>query len=549
MVGAVKDCPPELLRAREAYAHRAWDDAYQLFAALDRESPLGFEDLAKYSWAAGLSGRDRELLSILERSYQLVLGDDPQMAARIGFWLGYRLTALGELGQASGWFARVERLLAREEKPCVVAGYLRIPQTMRHLAQNDCDAAFAAANEAAQIGEQFGEPDLVALARSLQGRARLRQGSIREGLALLDEAMVTVKVAGDAPVVPAIVYCILIEGCRQVYALDRCREWTAALSSWCESQPQLVAFNGVCMVHRVEVMEMNGEWDAAVEEARRACQRVAKTPDPFAAPEAHYQKAEMHRLRGELDEAEGAYLEAHRLGREPQPGMSLLRLAQGRGDVALASIRRALGASSDALQRARLLPAMVEIALAARDVDVAAEASVELERLSERFESEVLAAIAAHARGTVFLARGDPQRALDSLRPALEVWQRVGAPYLAARVRVSAGLACRALGDEDGAALELAAARKVFEELGAKPDLARLPSLAPEDRGHRPDGLTARELEVLGLVAAGKTNKVIAKELFLSEKTVDRHVSNIFVKLGVSSRAAATAYAFTHKLV
>ena len=358
-----------------------------------------------------------------------------------------------------------------------------------------------------------------------------------------------VKVDGDVPAVPAIVYCILIEGCRQVYALDRCREWTAALSRWCESQPQMVAFNGVCMVHRCEVMEMNGQWDAALEEARRACQRVAKTPDPFAAPAAHYQKAEMHRLRGELDEAEAAYLEAHRLGREPQPGMSLLRLAQGRGEVALGSIRRALAASGEPLQRARLLPAMVEIALAAGDVEGAAEASAELEGLSERFESEVLAAIAAHARGMVLLARVEPHRALEALRAALAVWQRVGAPYLAARVRVSTGLACRTLGDAEGAALELAAARKVFEELGARPDLARLPSPPVEDRGHRSNGLSPRELEVLGLIAAGKTNKVIAREMFLSEKTVDRHVSNIFLKLGVSSRAAATAYAFTHKLV
>src|SRR5262249_5376142 len=331
MTGAAGEPTPELLRAREAYAHRAWDDAYRLFSAVDRASPLGREDLAKYSWAAGLSGRDRELLSILERIYQLVLDDDPQLAARVGFWLGYRLNGPGQIGQADGWFARVERLLEREGKPCVVAGYLRIPQTMRHLAENDCDAAFASAAEAARIGEQFGEPDLVALARSLQGRSRLRQGNIREGLALLDGAMVTVKVDGDAPIVPAIVYCILIEGCRQVYALDRCREWTAALSSWCKSQPQMVAFNGVCMVHRVEVMELNGEWDAALEEAQRACQRVAKTPDPFAAPRAHYQKAEMHRLRGELGEAENEYLEAHRPGREPQPGMCLRRLAPGRG--------------------------------------------------------------------------------------------------------------------------------------------------------------------------------------------------------------------------
>jgi len=539
MAGGVTETSPELVRAREAYARRAWDDAYQLFAAQDRVSPLGRDDLAMYSWAAGLSGRDRELLAILERLYQLLLDSDPLLAARVGFWLGYRLNSFGEHGQASGWFARVERLIEREGKPCAISGYLRIPQTMRHLAQNECDAAFACAEEAARIGDQFGEADLVALARSLQGRARLRQGGIREGLALLDEAMVTVRTDGDAPILPAIVYCILIEGCRQVYALGRSREWTAVLTSWCESQPQLVPFNGVCMVHRCEVMEMNGQWDAALEEARRACERLTRTSDPFAAPGAHYQKAEMHRLRGELDEAEASYLESHRMGREPQPGLSLLRLAQGRRDAALASIRRAHDASLEPLQRARLLPAMVEIALAAGDLEGASLASAELDQLSETFESEVLGAIAAHARGLVLLARGDPRQALDAMRPALAEWQRECAPYLAARVRVSLGLACRALGDEDGAALELAAARKVFEELGAKPDLARLPAVPVTARGERPDGLTARELEVLGLVASGKTNKVIARELFLSEKTVKTHVNRIYAKLGVPSRQAA----------
>ena len=540
----------DLKRAREAYARRAWEDAYQLLTALDRASPLAPEDLRLLSWAASMTGRDGELLSLLERIHHLLLDQDrPIDAARVAFWLGYRLGALGKPGEASGWLSRAERLLARSGRPCVEEGYLKLPAAQRHLAQNACDEAFAAGAEAATIAERFAEPDLFALARSLQGRARLRQGRIREGLALLDEAMVTVKTEGLQPVVPALVYCTLIDGCSQVYALDRCREWTATLARWVDAQPQLVAFTGICQVHRVEVLELNGEWDAAAEEARWACERLAAGGDPVAAPAAFYQRGEMYRLRGELDQAEQAYRAAHERGREPQPGLSLLRLAQGRADGALAAIHRALAAVAEPLQRARLLPATVEIALAAGDVEAAAEASTELERIAARFESEVLVAMAAHARGVVLLARGDAARAVDSLRSAFSVWQRLSAPYLAARVRVAIARACRALGDEDGAALELAAARKVFEELGARPDIARLPPESAAASGQRRDGLTARELEVLGLVASGKTNKVIARELFLSEKTVDRHVSNIFLKLGVSSRAAATAYAFTHRLV
>ncbi len=540
----------ELKRARDAYTQRAWADAYRLFSSANQTEPLGAEDLGKLCWAAGLSGGDGGDLSLLERLHHLLLEEGKRLdAARVGFWIGHRLSAFGKVGEASGWFARVERLLAREGRPCAEAGFLKLPVAQRHLAQGEFEEAFVAAAEAASIGERFAEPDLVALSRSIQGRARLRQGRLREGLVLLDEAMVMVTTEGLSPVVPALVYCTLIDGCRQVYALDRCREWTAALTRWCDAQPQLVTFTGICQVHRVEVLELNGEWDAAAEEARRACERFAAGRDPVAGPAAFYQRGEMHRLRGELDQAEDAYREAHRLGREPQPGMSLLRLCQGKAEVALGSIRSALTASADPLGRARFLPAAVEIALAAGDLRFAEDASSELQEIAGRFGSEVLVAMAAHARGAVLLGKGDPQGAVDALRSAFAVWQRLGAPYLAARVRMNLALACRALGDEDGAGLELDAARKVFLQLGAEPDLARLGPPGAEPRPERPEGLTAREVQVLGLVAAGKTNKVIARELFLSEKTVDRHLSNIFLKLGVSSRTAAAAYAFTHKLV
>lgn len=549
MPRAVARDSAELKRARDAYAQRAWADAYRLFTAVDRTEPLGPEDLGKLCWAAGLSGGDGGDLSLLERLHHLLLDEGKCLdAARVGFWIGHRLSAFGKVGEASGWFARVERLLAREGRPCAEDGFLKLPVAQRHLAQGEFEEAFVAAAEAASIGERFAEPDLVALSRSIQGRARLRQGRLHEGLALLDEAMVMVTTEGLSPVIPAVVYCTLIDGCRQVYALDRCREWTAALARWCDAQPQLVTFTGICQVHRVEVLELNGEWDAAAEEARRACERFASGMDP-AAPAAFYQCGEMHRLRGELDQAEEAYREAHRLGREPQPGMSLLRLCQGKAEAALGSIRSALAASADPLARARFLPAAVEIALAAGDLRFAEEASTELQRIAGQFDSEVLVAMAAHARGVVLVGKGDPRGAVDALRSAFTTWQRLGAPYLAARVRVSLALACRALGDEDGAGLELDAARKVFVQLGAEPDLARLAAPGPESRPERSDGLTAREMQVLGLVAAGKTNKAIARELFLSEKTVDRHLSNIFLKLGVSSRTAAAAYAFTHKLV
>ncbi|WP_292413431.1 helix-turn-helix transcriptional regulator, partial [Mesorhizobium sp.] len=380
------------------------------------------------------------------------------------------------------------------------------------------------------------------------GRALVRQGRIDEGIASLDEAMLPAVDGKLSPIVTGLIYCNLIAACRQVYALDRSREWTEALSNWCGAQPQLVQFNGVCLLHRAEIMELNGAWQDAITEARRATTSLAHTTASEAAAGAAYQEAEIHRLRGEFAAAEDLYRTASRLGLEPQPGMALLRLAQGRAEQAAATLRRVLATTKAPLGRARLLPARVEIMIAAGAIEEARDACQELEAIATRFATDILAAMASQARGEIDLHEGSAATALGHFRAALTTWQRAGAPYLEARLRVLAGQACRMLGDEDGTELEFDAARAVFATLGAAPELARVTALVGP-ASSRPHGLTGREIEVLGLVATGRTNRSIATELGLSEKTIDRHLSNIFDKLAVNSRAAATAYAFQNGLI
>ena len=536
----------DLAQAREAYERRDWVAAYDALSATDPGSLRG-EDYARLATAAALLGRHNDCVQALQRSYQLhVDAGDVRAAVRSAFWLAMTLITAGEPSVAGGWVARAERLLVGVSEDTIEHGYVRCPRLLGHVVAGEYEAAYALSKEVTDYGVRFGEHDLTAFGLCSQGRLTIYSGRVAEGLRLLDEAMVAVSTGELSPVFAGHVYCTMIEGCQEVSDYGRVAEWTAALHAWCETQPDLVLFTGQCAVHRGQIMRVRGAWAAAIEEFDRARERYLMADTTHAAGLAMAERGDLQRLTGELDAAEASYALAAEHGYEPQPGLALLWLARGRTDAAVAAVRRLVAEPRDPVHRSQLLPGAVEILLAAGEIDGAEELATELAGFATDAGCAGLRAMAEQAHASVLVARGDGAAALPRLRQAIQLWGSVGARFEAARCRELVGRAYRLLGDEESALGELTAARKVFRELGARPaeeDLDRL--LEPA----APAGLTAREVEVLRLVAAGRSNPEIAAELVLSEKTVARHLSNIFGKLEVTSRTAAAAYAFQHHLV
>ena len=530
-------------RGRAAFARRAWGEARAL---LSGTGPLEVEDLERLAIAAHLVGRDEESAQTWERAHvEALRRGDVDRAVRGAFWLGFGLLLRGEVAQASGWLARGERLVEGSGCEGAGRGFLLVPEFLFALDRSDHATAHALTQEILAVAERFEDRDLMALGVLGHGQVALAAGQTGRGMRLLDEAMISAATADLSPIVAGILYCAVIEACMDLFDLRRAAEWTEAMHRWCAAQPDLVPYRGHCLVHRSQVLQYCGAWADAEVEAQRA-RRALSDPAHPALGLAFYQLGELHRLRGELDDAERAYRAASAQGREPAPGFALLRLAQGSITAAVAAIRRMLEESRGRLTRPTVLAAAVEVQLAAGDRDAARASADELGKIADSVDTPLLRAIADHAIGTIMLAGGDAPAALAALRRACAGWQALGMPYDVARARVQVALTCRALGDVDAAGMELDAARSTFERVGARPDLARVIELT---RPGRPAPLTARECEVLRLVATGGTNREIAMALVISEHTVARHVQNIFAKLGVPSRAAATAYAYEHGLV
>jgi DNA-binding NarL/FixJ family response regulator len=530
---------------RKAAADRRWADALELLARVDARGQLGASDLELLATAALLRGEPRAAVDALSRAYSAHLGlEDPAGAARSAGWLALDLIEQGDFTNSVMWAARAMRIVGAMAEPGALAGFVRLAPAVGQLGSGNAAEAIRSFEEILDVAERADDRELAAFTRLGLGKSLIEAGSSVDGFACLDLAMGAVA-AGDVPPLPSgVIACASISDALLAFDVERAESWTAVLDRWCGEQPQLIAFSGQCQALEAALFLVRGAWAEASTAVEFALARF-RAGDYRAIWGAPYQAAELARLRGAFHSAEESYRRAAESGWEAQPGVALLHLALGRTARAQQEIRRSV-AGADPVTRRSLLPALVEIEVAAGDSASARRAVEELRHATPGTATPMLDAAVDTADARVLLAEGRAADALEAARAAAHAWKVVGAPYEAARSRVLAGRALRALGEAEDARADLEAARAVFVELGAQPALADLAALMGDRRA---GALTPRELEVLRLVSTGLTNRGIGAKLSLSEKTVARHLANIFGKLGISSRAAATAYAYENGLV
>jgi len=535
-----------LAEARAALASCDWPRARDLLDRAVTTTPSAeAERLDALGEALWWLGRIEECIEARVRAHALFEQHGSRTCAgQAAIWLYEHHCFMARPAMAGGWLRRARRSLEGDEES-VAWGNLLLREAEQLHGAGELGAAIDNSTNALALARRLTSTDLEAEALQAIGRILIDDGRHREGMAHLDEAMLLAVEGRLSPYATGKVHCSVIGACEDVGDLRRAAEWTEAASRWAAHHPFAV-FPGLCRVKRAELLQRKGEWQQAEREARLACDELASVKIGSAAA-AWIEVGEIRRRIGDLDGAEEAFGHADELCCTPTAGLALLRLAQGRPAAAATIIDDALaGGTSRALTRARLLPAKVQVSVAAGRLDEAADAAEELERIADRYGTDAFAASAALSRGRLQLAAGDPS-ACATLRRAVERWQQLEVPYEAASAQLLLGEACRIAGDRDASDSALRSAIATFDRLGAAYDARHARELRSDHT--RPAGLTEREAEVLRLVAKGCTNKEIARTLCLSDKTIARHVSNIFTKTGATTRSAATAFAFESGIV
>ncbi|MDH4103240.1 MAG: LuxR family transcriptional regulator [Thermoleophilia bacterium] len=466
--------------ARAAGARQAWRDAYAGYGNVDPKE-LTPSDLETYAEAAWWSGKLDEAIGLRERAHTVFNATgDKHGAARMALALAWDYEGRGAFAVSYGWLATARRLLETLPESPEYSRLLLTDAMMAMYAEGDLERAESLFESAFALAQRVGDPDVQILALSGKGRAYIKAGRIEEGLALLDEATASASSGGAKSHATGLVYCLTISSCRDLGDFRRAAEWTEAANRWCD-QLDVAGFPGACRIHRAEVLRLRGDWPAAEVQAQAACEELHDFDRSITA-DGHYEIGEIRRQRGDFEGAEAAYRTANEHGRDPQPGLALLRLAEGKVDAAVAGISRTLEDVQDPLIRLRRLPAQVEIAIAAGDLRTARGALDELERIVDSYKIAERRAVAFdatidHASGQIKLAEKDWNGAAASLQHAKDGWQSVGAPYETARARMLLGIAYRRSGDEHGGTVEIEGALAGFERLGARLDEERAKEL------------------------------------------------------------------------